>query len=198
MNHPLRCRCGKLRGHLLVPATTGRAVCYCKDCQAYAHFLGAPENVLDAAGGTDIVALEPSRVRFDEGLDHLACMSLSPRGLLRWYAACCRTPIGNTPREAKVHYVGLAHTCLDTQPLDPAFGPARVRINTDSARGKVSSTPGAAAVVVLKLMATMVPARFTGRWRNNPFFDTFGTPVRKPQVIDHAERARLDAAVQAP
>ncbi|NUZ08287.1 DUF6151 family protein [Piscinibacter koreensis] len=197
MNHPLRCRCGALRGHLVLPATAARAVCYCKDCQAYAHFLGDPGRVLDAAGGSDIVAIAPSRVRLEQGLERLACMSLSPRGLLRWYAGCCMTPIGNTPRDARVHYLGLVHSCLDEQPLDAAFGAARVRINTGSARRKVTATPVAATVAMLRLLRVMVPARWSGRWRRNPFFDDSGVPAREPQVIDAAERARLTAAVQA-
>ena len=75
--HPLGCRCGTLRGHVVLPAF-GRAVCYCKDCRAYACFLRREQEVLDEAGGTQIVATLPRRVRFEhEGLDALACMSLS-------------------------------------------------------------------------------------------------------------------------
>jgi hypothetical protein len=42
MNVPLRCRCGRVRGVASdVSRSTGfRFICYCKDCQAFAHFLG--------------------------------------------------------------------------------------------------------------------------------------------------------------
>jgi len=39
---PLRCRCGHVRGVAIgvAPSTGFRFVCYCKDCQAFARFLG--------------------------------------------------------------------------------------------------------------------------------------------------------------
>jgi ABC-type molybdate transport system substrate-binding protein len=39
--HPLRCKCGTVRGYVAYGANTAnRGVCYCKDCQAFARFLG--------------------------------------------------------------------------------------------------------------------------------------------------------------
>jgi hypothetical protein len=195
MNHPLRCRCGTLRGRVRLPATTGRAICYCKDCQAYAHFLQRADDVLDEAGGTDIVAMAPAQLQIEQGLDHLACMSLSKRGILRWYASCCNTPIGNTPRDRKVHYVGLVHNCLSAQPMDASFGPARVRLNTESARSRVASTPAALVSVMFTLMRVLLPAGFGGRYRNNPFFTADGSPLRVPQVPAAAELVRLKEQV---
>ena len=46
MNHPLRCRCGTLRGQVSHPEKVSRGVCYCKDCQAFAHFLGTTDSIL--------------------------------------------------------------------------------------------------------------------------------------------------------
>src|SRR5690349_24000361 len=109
----LRCRCGKLQGEVEAARVAARAVCYCKDCQAFARFLKTQDVVLDAAGGTEVEATLPAAVRFTHGLEHLACMSLSPKGIYRWYASCCNTPVGNTPRDPKMSYVGLVRTCLD-------------------------------------------------------------------------------------
>ena len=86
--------------------------CYCRDCQAFAHALGNPGAILDKLGGTDIVATLQQYVTFTKGTEALACLSLSERGLLRWYANCCNTPIANTARNPKLSYVGLVHTCL--------------------------------------------------------------------------------------
>jgi hypothetical protein len=193
MNHPLRCRCGTIQGHVRLPVTSGRALCYCKDCRAYARLLEerSGARIADAAGGSDIVALPPSHVRLERGLGSLACVSLSPRGILRWYAGCCDTPIANTPRDPKVHYAGLLHNCLDSQPIEPSFGPVTVRINTDSATAPVKGTPLASVLAIAKLMSAMLPARFNGRYRDNPFFDAEGRPAVEPQVLDLAERARL-------
>lgn len=129
----LRCRCGKLRGRVDGKRVAARAVCYCKDCQAYGHFLGT--GVLDPAGGTEVAATLPAAVRFDEGGEQLACMSLGPNGIYRWYARCCRTPIGNTPRDPRTAYVGLVRACLDApdEQLARALGPLRCRVRTQSA-----------------------------------------------------------------
>ena len=162
MNHRVRCRCGAIRGYVALPAKTVRLICYCKDCQAFARYLERAGDVLDEQGGTDIVAIAPSHVRFEQGLDALACMSLSDTGLLRWYASCCRTPLGNTPRDRKTHYVGLIHSCLE-QPLNASFGPARVSLKTKSARGSVSATPVSTVLATFKLIGMIVPARLMRR-----------------------------------
>ena len=102
-SHPIRCHCGKFQATVAHPEGGTRAVCYCRDCQAFAHFLGSPKDVLDSLGGTDIVAVRPRYVSFIAGVDNLVCMSLTAQGILRWYAKCCQTPIGNTPRISGNH-----------------------------------------------------------------------------------------------
>jgi hypothetical protein len=136
----------------------------------------------------------PSHVRFEQGLDALACMSLSESGILRWYASCCRTPIGNTPRDRKTHYVGLVHSCLGEQPLNSSFGPARLHLHTKSARGSVSATPAGTMLAIVRLMSWILPARLTRRHRENPFFDpASGKAIRQPQVLSGTEVAALKA-----
>src|ERR1700730_9313253 len=137
MNHPLQCRCGTLKGYVVHSAGVNRCVCYCSDCQAFAHFLGRPGEILDAQGGTDVVQTRPANVIFTQGQEALACMRLTPKGLLRWYAACCNTPIGNTLATPKLSFIGLAHTCLETpdNPIYQSFGPVRTWVNGASARG---------------------------------------------------------------
>src|SRR5579864_6179761 len=110
---PLRCRCGHLRGVAVdvSPSAGFHFVCYCKDCQAFARFLTrVPEeptpasreapappvesDLLDRAGGTDIFQLPPARVKLTAGTDAVRCLRLHDRSsVLRWYAACCRSPI---------------------------------------------------------------------------------------------------------
>jgi hypothetical protein len=196
--HPLRCRCGTLRGHVGLPAF-GRAVCYCKDCRAYACFLRREREVLDDAGGTQIVATLPQRVRFEpEGLDALACVSLSERGILRWYASCCNTPIGNTARNARIPYVSLVHDCLRSDPsrsLEASFWPLRMRVNTQSATRPVAATPLVTLAVMLGSMKPMLEAWWDAGRRANPFFHAqTGEPIRTPRVLAADERSRLKAA----
>lgn len=189
----LRCRCGKLQGELDPQRVAARALCYCKDCQAFARFLKSEDRVLDPSGGTEVAAALPAAVRFTGGLDHLACMSLGPNGIYRWYAACCNTPVGNTPRNPKASYLGLVRTCLDATPdeLDRQLGHARMTANLGSAYGPVEATPVATLRAVCKIGAMVVKARLGGGWRDNPFFDASGAPVRAPQVLTRAARAAI-------
>lgn len=192
MTIALRCRCGQLRGQVDERRVAARAVCYCKDCQAYGRFLGT--GVLDSAGGTEVAATLPAAVRFDAGLEHLACMSLGPKGLYRWYASCCRTPIGNTPRDPRTAYVGLVRACLDAsdEELARTLGPLRCRVETESASGQVASSGLATAGVVFKVGTMLVKARLGGGYRDNPFFRQ-GTkdPVKPVQVLTLEERKAL-------
>jgi hypothetical protein len=147
--------------------------------------------VLDSCGGTEVVASLPKHVHFIAGQKALACLSLSGRWLLRWYAECCNTPIGNTPRNSKVSYVGLVHSCLETNSpsLESSFGPLRMAVNTKSAIGKVRSTPAGSVIGVLTLMRALVGARLAGSYRDNPFFLAgSGTPIRQPYVLSKAQR----------
>jgi len=77
-----------------IRAIQNRCVCYCRDCQAFAHFLGKVDAILDERGGSEIIQVLPRNLTFTQGIELLACMRLTEKGLLRWYAACCNTPIG--------------------------------------------------------------------------------------------------------
>jgi hypothetical protein len=198
MSFPIRCSCGAVEGVLASPQRAARAICYCRDCQAYARFLGKPERTLDALGGTDILATRPDFVRFTRGADQLRCVSLSEKGLLRWYAACCRTPIGNTPRDAKFPYVGLVHDCLaaSASERDAVFGPARTVLNVGSASGAVKPARLALVFGIFRIMRNVLSARLGGKYRDNPFFDVAaGSPVAEPQVLSAQERKALGANV---
>jgi hypothetical protein len=192
--HRLRCRCGALQGLVARPRAASRVVCYCTDCQAFARFLGPAAAVLDERGGTEVAATLPGRVRFTQGQDRLCCMSLSPKGLLRWYAGCCRTPIGNTPRDPRLSYVGLVHSCLgdSSTEREAAFGPLRMAVNTAAATVPVAATPVATVLGVLRLAPSVLAARVGGGWRDNPFFHAGGSePVVAPEVLTLAQRQAL-------
>lgn len=184
------CRCGTLRGEIEPRDVHARATCYCRDCQAFARALGR-DDVLDADGGTDIIAMLPAGVRFTDGFDRLACLSLGPKGLLRWYASCCDTPIANTPRDPKVAYAGILTRCAqaDAAALASAFGPSRIALNVKSARGQVASTPLRTFAGVVRIVRGVLLARLRGRHRDNPFFIADPPrPAAEPRVLTLAER----------
>ena len=135
---PLRCACGKVRGVVrgMTPANTNRAICHCDDCQAFVHYLGRADEVLDEHGGTEVLQVQPAKVEFTEGAEHLACLRLTEKGTYRWYAGCCRTPIGNTPANWRISFVGLLRRCVEVDTdVSAAAGPVRMRVFSQFATG---------------------------------------------------------------
>ena len=190
------CRCGALRARVSLDRRDARrrAVCHCRDCQAFQHVLGTAVHVLDAHGGTDIAMLSPTSVAFVAGREHLAALRLSPTGLLRWHSACCSTPLGNTPPYRALAHVGLvAATLIDvngSDAVEAAFGPVRERIFGRHAPG--GSAPDAHPKVPLGSLPPIVLAIagrvLRGEHRRGPFFDADGRPSVVPRVLSEAER----------
>lgn len=189
MSIPLSCRCGQVQGEVGTDRTYARASCYCKDCRAYAQWLGVP-GLLDDAGGVDIVAVAPSQVRFTAGEEQIACMSWSERGIYRWYAACCRTPLGNTPRDPAVHYAGMSPACMEGAgtAVDEAFGqPRRCLVSTGSATAPVRVNRLAQVSGIGRVMLGLLVARLRKR-RESPFFDpATGKPIRTPEIVSRGQ-----------
>lgn len=194
MKHPLQCVCGHLKGLVDRPQTANRVVCYCSDCQAFAQWLGQERRILDERGGSEVIQTLPRNVTFTQGAESLQCMRLTSKGLVRWYAACCRTPIGNTLHSPKLSFIGLVHTCLEspTQPLDASFGPVRAWVNTRSAKGQPKPKNRGVSTVVFWFFATTVKARINGDYKRTPFFhaDT-GAPIVTPRVLSAEELAKV-------
>jgi hypothetical protein len=191
----LRCACGAVTGRLLAPERATRAVCYCRDCRAYARWLGQPERLLDAAGGTDVVASTPARVRIERGVAQLACVSLAPNGLFRWYTACCRSAIGSLPRNPKLPYVGLARACLDApaEAIAAAIGPPVMKVGTDSALRPVAPAALPTLRGAARIAREVAIARLGGAWRDSPFFRPGSRePIARPKVLQPDEREALD------
>jgi hypothetical protein len=189
----LSCRCGQVQGECNPARSYTRVTCYCADCRAFARWLGG-DGLLDAAGGSDIVAMAPDGLRFTQGLEQLACMSLGPRGLLRWYARCCRTPLGNVPRNPKLYYLGLPVPAIAESEvaMTASIGPqGHTRIHPESATTAVAPTKFALLTGTVRIVGNLLAARLTGK-RNNVLFTVDGQPICAPQVLTLEQRRGLD------
>ena len=178
----IQCHCGALRGELRDPPWLNRAICYCNACQGFPERLGHAESVLDSQGGSDILQTAPGSVHFTEGKEHLACLRMTDKGPLRWYAACCNAPLGNTPGSPRLSFIGLIHSALGGhESLDAAYGPVEVFVYTETARGEPKPEKRLPKSLVLSFGWNMLRARLSGSWKNNPFFGEDGRPVVKPE-----------------
>jgi hypothetical protein len=193
---PLRCRCGEVRGRTTgaSPRTTNRVVCYCDDCQAYAHALRRAD-LLDASGGSDIVQVAPSSLSFEQGAERIACMRLGPKGLYRWYAACCKTPVGNT-LGAGVPFVGILRQTFEAAGVrvDDAFGPPAGRILGKFAVGTPPEGSQKLDVPFLGRTVLLVARwKLGGKTQPHPFFDAKGAARYPIAVLPADEREALRA-----
>ncbi|EIE51981.1 hypothetical protein AL035_11335 [Salipiger aestuarii] len=175
----LACRCGTLRWRVADRAPGALVICHCADCQAAAHALGA-EDALDDAGGTALFQTLPDQIEITAGADRLALLRLSPKGLLRWHAGCCGTPVANTLPKPLMPFVGIVvpHGRKD-------FGKTRARVFTESARRPVKQHGFGAAGAGIMLRALTALAQ--GR-RDTPFFGPDGAPVRGARILSATER----------
>ena len=189
----LRCTCGTLRGvvHGISASRGNRVVCYCGDCQSFAHFLGRAGEVLEPHGGTEIFQTSPARVELKQGRARLACMRLTTKGLLRWYADCCNTPIGNTLITRALPFVGLIQMRADSGPAqrqrDESLGPVRAHVNTGAAKPDAGGHKVQASGVrpsILRFAGLVLQARLRGDHKRSPFFNTgSGAPSVTPRVL---------------
>lgn len=101
------CRCGKVAGRIAdaSPASGDQVVCHCHDCQHFARRFDAADRVMDGHGGTALFQSRCARVQFESGREEMACLHLTEKPTLRWYAACCETPMFNTYANGKVPYI---------------------------------------------------------------------------------------------
>jgi hypothetical protein len=204
---PLRCACGALRGVArgLSPERGNRLVCYCDDCQSFAYFLGRAEEILDIHGGTDIFQMSPARIEFTEGVSNLACVRLTPRGLMRWYASCCNTPVGNTIASGRAPFLGSIHSCMDHagngRTRDAVLGPSRGGVNGRFARGErtdVDAHDKAPLSMGLRLLTMMLRFRLGGDHKRSPFFDAAaGKPTALPRVLTDEELRQVESSRDA-
>jgi hypothetical protein len=194
MTHPLRCTCGTLTGCVENERHANHGACYCTDCQAFARFLGREADILNERGGCEVVQTLPKDVVFQTGAEHLACVCMTEKGPLRWYAACCNTPIGATAQTSKLPFVGLSRLCLESPAptVEQSFGAVRTLRYISGARGQPRPRPFGGARFMVWLIRNRLRARSTGGFRLNPFFDTAADkPIVEPKQLTAAERAQL-------
>jgi hypothetical protein len=195
----LGCRCGEVHGWLrgASPSAVNRAICYCDDCQAFLHHLGRAD-LLDAHGGTDIVQAAPRTVTFDRGRERIVGVRLSPKGLYRWYASCCKTPLGNTSKPT-LPFVGMAPEVFrgapDTARRDAVFGKVRGGVYGQHATG---GAPEGSTKLDVRLIADVMRRilgwKLTGKTWPHPFFDrATRAPSYPVTTLSSAEREALRA-----
>lgn len=182
----LSCQCGAVKGSAIdiTASNSNRVVCCCSDCQAFAWHLHRADT-LDEFGGTEIFQTSLSQVKIDQGHDQLQSLRLTSKGLLRWYTACCNTPVANTA-SLKIPFAGIIHTFWDTTDKDQ-LGPIRAHVQTRDAIGTPDYPDHSAKFpvgITLRIMRQVLTWKLQGKGKPSVFFADDGKPVKKPIIVN--------------
>jgi hypothetical protein len=138
------------------------------------------------------VPVYPAELKILAGREVLKCLRLSPKGLYRWYAGCCNTPVANTrPGFPWLGIVHRAYSVKDPGYLEKTFGPIKSRIQGRFAKGTPPS--GTASNIDLNGFIAVLPfllkGMLTGKAKRSPFFEKDGaTPIVQPLILSLEER----------
>lgn len=173
----------------ITPQTGNHIVCCCSDCQQFAGFLdGANEqHIIDEFGGTQIYQTSQSQVVISDGEENLRCLRLTPKGLYRWYAGCCNTPIGNT-MNAKMAFVGLIHNFIDNKDENREnLGPIRAYVQVQDATSKPDypfSSEKVSLGILFRIIRKLLVWKVRGMGQPSCFFDKQGKSVVKAVILN--------------
>lgn len=182
--HKVRCKCGEVQGHIQGKGISNRVICYCSDCQAFAKYLGSPTGVLDGQGGTEIIQVAQPRFHIDRGMEHVAIVRFGPKGLVRWYASCCKTPIGNTLSNPTVSFIGLVRCVLDPTKIDQDFGKHIAKVNVDSAIGEPKPAKKGLFGTIMRFLGILISMKIGKRYQASQLFDSEGKLIVEPIILD--------------
>ena len=180
------CRCGDVNLRIAVPrrAAGTRITCFCADCQTAAHLHQDGEDMLNAAGGTDIWQTTPDRITITDGIENLEVLRLSPKGLFRWHAACCGTPLLNTLPNLKLPFSGIVLRQSALTEAQEVFGAVTCVAGAADAIPETADAPTnrgfakAGWAVVRRMVAAWL------RGARSPLKGAGGAPVSPVRVID--------------
>jgi hypothetical protein len=148
------------------------------------------DDLLDERGGTEVIQLARARLEITEGADQIRCVRLSKKGMHRWYAQCCRTPLGNTI--PWVPFVGLVRSAFEVPHADDAstFG----TVLSSWVRAAVGGPPAGAGLTLgglVHVTSLLASWALHGLGHPTPYFDRKNRPTVTPQILTVAERQKL-------
>lgn len=182
----IHCDCHEVKIELLnfPKSCAGRVTCYCDDCQKYLKKIGR-EELMDNYGGSEIIPIHPGCFNIVEGQENLICYSLSPRGLRRWTAKCCNTPIANTT--SSLPWMGLSSAVFENSRLnrEKELGEIKVRVMGKFMQGKAPFKVSQKVKLsdLFKLWPFFMKGLLFRKLKKNPLFQEDGSTPISPIVL---------------
>jgi hypothetical protein len=184
----LSCQCGTVKGSVshASPKIGNHLKCYCEDCQAFANHIAPNGDVLDECGGTEVFQTAPWHLKITQGMEQVQCLRLTPKGLNRWYASCCNSPIGNTIN-AKLPFLGIVHSFIEKDgQYDRLVGPIIGHYKLEQAKGDVPADvaeKGMPFTATCQVFWRLLKWKMTMKNKNNLFFNAQGRTICKPTIV---------------
>ena len=189
----MSCACGKTKAsaRALTQNVSNRVKCYCRDCQAFAHYLDYADRALDPHGGTDITQMSQARFRITEGVENVSAIRLSNKGIARWRTTCCNSPIGNTLPSAALPFIGIVSTFFDDD-VTPVIGPVSGHVNIDDAIDPPPELSPLRGLSLFAVYAKLIWWRVKGDHKKTSLFDPeTGAPISEFKILTDNERDQL-------
>lgn len=132
------------------------------------------------------ISSPPSKLIITEGSQYLRSLRLTPKGLIRWYAGCCNTPVGNT-LSAKLPFIGVIEAFISAnEDVESKLGPVRGSVFVKSAR-----TPPPASLrgsdntfsLHTRILVSLLKWKIKYSQCQSPFFLPDGNPVCQPRIV---------------
>ena len=144
---------------------------------------------MDEHGGIEIVQVASGNVSLSKGLGNVKALRLTKRGVIRFYAGCCGTPLFSTAPAESWPVSGMPVAVLDADAAarERVFGPIEF---VPFKSGMLGTAPKRKGVLrqMARVLGQMKAAKRMGRAGSPVWKD--GRPIVEPVLITEAERAR--------
>lgn len=189
------CDCGAVAGRIALPAPIDGEciVCHCSDCRDFVRLCGKADRMLDPLGGLALFNFRGSRLQIVQGRERMASLHMTDKPVLRWFAACCGTPLFNSFANNRVPFLDICIAATRNPEALADLRKGQRHLFTKSATGDASNLPQTSPLgLILRTTPRLLKEIVSGARRRNPLFDAAThAPIAAPRRVSPEERAAL-------
>lgn len=189
------CQCGGVTGWIehATPKDGDYVVCHCHDCQDLTRYLGQADAILDEFGGSHLYQSRCARVKIETGTGQLRSLHLTDAKTLRWYTACCLTPLFNSYTNGRLPYVTTQLAACDKGKACQLLGEPLGHLFTKDSPADASHLPQLSFAKLMRRFFVRMLKDLLGRQRReSPLFDNETLePISSPRRLTETERMKL-------
>lgn len=149
--------------------------------------------MLDDLGGVQLFNFRGSALTIAAGQEHIACLHMTDRPVLRWYASCCETPLFNSYATTRIPFFDIFREVLEDDTSLAGLVAAERHLFVQSATGDGSHLRHMSVAALLWRTAPRLLREYAsgGRHRSPLFDPASGTPLTTPRRVTPSERSAI-------